>query len=73
MSTTPTPHGPYTNWVTAATNIEDAVDVAGSGDEIVVADGTYATGARVVSGASRRVAVTKPLTVRSVKVRELPP
>jgi len=38
----PTP--PYTNWATAATIIQQAVDAAVSGDEIVVTNGTYATG-----------------------------
>jgi hypothetical protein len=63
-STNPTP--PYTNWATAALTIQEAVDTAAPRDEIVVTNGVYQTGARAVYGTSNRVAVTKPVTVRSV-------
>jgi hypothetical protein len=65
-STNPTP--PYTNWVIAATNIQDAVDVATVGDEVVVTNGIYASGAKTLplSKGLSRLAVTNAVTVRSV-------
>lgn len=64
-SQTPTP--PYTSWSTAATTIQDAVDAAVAGDEIVVTNGVYAAGGRTVSGGlTNRVVVEKPVQLRSV-------
>lgn len=59
---------PFTSWATAATNIQDAVDVTVEGDTILVTNGVYATGTRETeSGLSlNRLVITKNITVQSV-------
>jgi hypothetical protein len=58
---------PYTNWVTAATNIQDAVDAAENGDPVLVNDGIYQDGYRIIEQhETNRVVVTKPLTIQSL-------
>jgi PKD repeat protein len=58
---------PYTTPATAAATIQDAVNVALPGGMVIVSDGVYETGGRTIdSGIFNRVAVTKPLTLRSV-------
>jgi signal transduction histidine kinase/ligand-binding sensor domain-containing protein len=61
------PAPPFTNWSAAATTIQDAVDAAVAGDEIVVTNGLYAAGGRVVDGTmTNRVVVDRAVVVRSV-------
>ena len=61
------PVPPYSTWDTAATNIQDAVNIASAGDVILVTNGVYANGGTVVnSPLTNRVALTSPVTVLSV-------
>ncbi len=61
------PVAPYTNWATAATNIQDAIGVAQSNEFVVVSNGTYNFGSVVVyGGEANRVAITNPVNVLSL-------
>ncbi len=59
---------PYTNWATAATVIQDAVDLAGANDTVIVTNGVYTLGGAVTPGYSlnNRVVIQNQITVQSV-------
>ena len=55
----PTPESPYTSWASAATNIQQAIDVASSNETVYVTNGVYDSGWHVMSGSMRnRVVLT---------------
>jgi hypothetical protein len=61
------PVPPYTKWITAATNIQDAVSVALAGELVVADAGVYSVGGTVVYGQEiNRVALTNAITLLSV-------
>jgi hypothetical protein len=56
---------PYTSWENAATNIQDAIDAAGPGMNVVVGDGTYESGGGVAYELWSRICIRKSIVVRS--------
>ena len=61
------PVAPYTNWLTAATNIPDAVSVAQPGEMVAADAGVYTNSGVVIYGAeTNRVALTNGITLLGV-------
>lgn len=62
------PVPPYSSWDTAATNIQDAVEMTAFGGLVLVTNGVYDVGGHTASGfaLSNRVVVDHPLTLQSV-------
>lgn len=59
--------GAGTNWSTAKKTIQAAIDAAQPGQVVAVLDGVYESGGRAVHGSmANRVALDKPIVVRSV-------
>lgn len=54
----PGPNPPYASWATAATNIQDAVDAAASGETVLVTNGLYLL--------SSEILVANNITIQSV-------
>ena len=57
---------PFTSWETAATNIQDAIDVCFLGSEILVTDGVYNSGCFITDSITNRIGIHKAIVVKSV-------
>jgi Tol biopolymer transport system component len=58
---------PFTNWCTAATNIQAAINVSSIDDTVLVTNGLYDSGGIAMYGSlTSRIAITKAINVRSV-------
>jgi len=61
------PVAPYTNWATAAQDIQSALDLAVlPGQWVLVSNGVYLTGGRLVANTTNRVAVQRAMRLASV-------
>jgi predicted outer membrane repeat protein len=58
--------GPGTNWISAFHQIQSAVDMAVSGDTVLVGDGFYNAGGAEIHSMSNRVVVAKSIIVKSL-------
>jgi hypothetical protein len=62
------PVPPYTSWVTAATNIQDSITASAAGDVVLVTNGLYGTGGRILGSyyLTNRVSINKFILLDSV-------
>ncbi|MCP5488440.1 MAG: hypothetical protein H7A43_07300 [Verrucomicrobia bacterium] len=64
----PAPNPPYDCWSNAAHDIQSAIDISSDHDLILVTNGLYQSGGRVVVGTTiNRIAITNAITVQSVQ------
>lgn len=63
----PAPAAPYTNWATASTNIQSAINAAAAGGLVLVTNGTYTGAGKSISPYGlTMLAATNGITLRSV-------
>jgi hypothetical protein len=63
----PTPASPYLSWITAATNIQTAINACIYGDQIVVTDGVYQSGGYTApDGGLSSIVDTNAISLQSV-------
>jgi hypothetical protein len=64
-ATNDAPLPPYSDWMSAAISIQDAIDVSDVGDFVLVTNGVYSTGG-LIGELGGRIVVPKPMVVASV-------